>query len=112
MTTVSDIPDAYLMCRDLGHNWSAFDVRVHRRLREIERVLRCRTCTTLRTQVLTLDGYLMPGRSFYSYPEQRDARAEPYLRKGVGRLSVDDRAAIRVASTHHMTPRIDRRKHA
>ncbi len=100
--SLEQIPDEYLICRDLCHNWQPSDVRINRRAREIERVLRCRNCSTIRTQVLTLDGYLISGQSFYTYPEQQDADADPYVLKGVGRLSVDDRAAIRVLSTEYM----------
>jgi hypothetical protein len=40
--------------------------------------------------------------SFYRYPEQLDPDAEPHVLKGVGRLSVDDRARIRVLDTNQM----------
>jgi hypothetical protein len=70
--------------------------------REIQRILICRTCETQRTQVLSLDRYLIPGRSFYRYPEQQDPDADPYCLRGIGRLPVDDRAAIRVMSTQQM----------
>lgn len=99
---IEEIPDDYLLCRDLGHLWQPSDVRISRRQREIERVLRCHNCSTLRTQVLTLGGYLIPGRSFTRIPEQQDLDADHYVLKGVGRLSVDAWAAIRVMSTQHM----------
>jgi len=48
------------LARDPGNNWQPHGVRVHRRAGEIERVLLCPNCETLRTQVLSLDGYLLP----------------------------------------------------
>jgi hypothetical protein len=54
---------------------------------------------------LTLDGYILPGESHYQYPENQDPDAEPYVLKGVGRLSVDDRARIRVMDTSAMKPK-------
>jgi hypothetical protein len=64
---VEDIADAYLLCRDLGHDWQPFDVHITRR--EIQRSLRCQHCPTIRHQTLTRDGYIIPGRSRYEYPE-------------------------------------------
>jgi hypothetical protein len=97
--TVNDIPDQYLMCRDLGHNWLPHDVKVSRKAGEIHRILRCANCPTRRVQVLTLDGYRV--RSRYEYPEQQDSEAIPYVLKGMGHLSVDDLAAIRVQDIAH-----------
>jgi len=89
--TVDDIRDEYLLCRDLGHAWAPYDVRVSRKAGQIERVLQCRSCPTQRVQILDLDGYNK--RSKYDYPEG-------YLLKGIGHLSVDDRAHVRVMSTN------------
>jgi hypothetical protein len=97
---IDGIPDGWLQCRDLGHSFAPHQVKVSRKRGEIHRILKCRNCPTLRVQVLTLDGYRV--RSRYEYPEQQDSEATPYVLKGVGHLSVDDNAAIRVASTQHM----------
>lgn len=91
--TIDDIPAEYLICRDLGHAWAPHDVKISRKFGEIHRVLRCRSCPTERTQVLSIDGGLKKNK--YEYPEH-------YTLRGVGRLSVDDRAHIRVASTQVM----------
>lgn len=91
--SINDIADGWLACRDLGHAFAPHDVKVSRKLGQIHRILLCRNCGTLRTQILTLDGYRV--RSKYEYPDG-------YLLHGVGHLSVDDRAAIRVMSTQHM----------
>ena len=100
--SVDDISDTYLICRDFGHFWKPYDVTINRKAGEIQRILVCGNCPTQRTQVLTLDGYLIPGRSFYRYPEQLDHDADPYCLKGFGRLSVDDRARIRVLDTNNI----------
>lgn len=91
--TIDDIPTEYLICRDLGHAWAPHDVKISRKYGEIHRVLQCRQCPTQRTQVLGIDGGLKKNR--YEYPEH-------YTLRGVGRLSIDDRAHIRVASTNVM----------
>ena len=55
-----------------------------------------------RVQVLRLDGYVVPGKSHYVYPEQQDSHAEPYALKAIGRLTVSDNTAIWVLSTQQM----------
>jgi len=59
---VDQTPDEYLPCRDGNPTTCAS----HRRAREIECVLLCANCETLRTQVLSLDGYLL--QNWYLYP--------------------------------------------
>lgn len=102
INTINDIADEYLGCRDWGHSWVWVDikyVRERRRIIEIHRIFRCRECGTHRVQVLDPDWYIIPGRSHYTYPEQADTEAQPYLLKGVGHLSAADRAKIRGMST-------------
>lgn len=91
--SIDDIPDEFLLCRDLGHAWAPFDVKISRKYGEIHRVLQCRSCPTQRTQILSMDGSIM--RSKYEYPEN-------YVLTGVGRLSSADRAHVRVMSTNTM----------
>ena len=91
--SIDDIPDEFLLCRDLGHAWAPHDVKISRKFGEIHRILQCRSCPTQRTQILDMDGYAK--RSRYEYPEG-------YVLRGVGRLSVADRAHVRVISTNHM----------
>ncbi|ORW33252.1 hypothetical protein AWB91_08990 [Mycobacterium paraense] len=97
---VEDIADLYLVCRDLGHTFRPYDVHITRT--EIQRSLQCANCGTIRHQALTKNGYIIPGRSRYEYPEQQDPDAEPYCLKGHGRMTVDDRAQIRVMSSQLM----------
>lgn len=92
--TIDDILDQFLACRDYGHAWRAHDVKIDRKYKEIHRVFSClHDCGTQRTQVLSPSGLIV--RSFYSYPDD-------YLLPGVGRLSINDRARIRVMGTEHM----------
>lgn len=94
--SIEDIPEEFLLCRDLGHAWAPHDVKISRKYGEIHRVLQCRSCPTQRTQILEMDGSIK--RSRYEYPEG-------YVLSGVGHLSIADRASIRVASTNHMKAR-------
>ena len=97
---IQDIPDEYLLCRDLGHSWAPHDVRVSRKAGEIHRILQCRSCPTQRVQILDMNGYRKSSK--YVYPEDMDKEATPYKLKGVGHLRIDDLAAIRVMSTNRL----------
>jgi hypothetical protein len=99
-STIDDIPDAYLLCRDLGHAWAPHDVKISRKFGEIHRILQCRSCPTQRVQVLDMNGYRL--RSKYVYPEDVNSEAAPYKLHGIGHLSVDDRANVRVMSTNQI----------
>jgi len=99
MSSINDIPDEYLACRDLGHAFQPWDVRRFRQ--EYERVLRCSRCSTFKTQVLDRRGYIQ--RSWYQYPEQQMENGHAaYVLKGIGRMTVDMRAEIRVMSSEQM----------
>jgi hypothetical protein len=94
---VDDIADVFLGCRDYGHAWRAHDVRIARKAAEIHRVFEClHGCGTQRTQVLNTAGYLV--RNFYVY-------ADGYVLVGAGRLTAEQRAQIRVASTNYLKAR-------
>ena len=87
-------PDGYERCRGLGHRFDdPYDVHVTRS--DIQLSLRCPHCGTIRHQTLTRQGYIIPGANKYEYPEMQDPDAEPYCRKGHGRITVDDRAEWR-----------------
>lgn len=82
------MPDEFLACRDLRHNWQLA------RLVEVkggfERTLWCRSCKTNRHQVLSRSGEILSS-SAHDYPVG-------YLLKGIGRVDVDGRAAMRKES--------------
>jgi len=72
------------------HAWEAYTATVGRnkimRRREINQVLRCTRCATLKTRVMTTSGELL--RNSYSYPEG-------YLLKQHGPMTPADREWIR-----------------
>jgi hypothetical protein len=93
-TTIEDIADQFLACRDFGHAWRPHDVKIDRRQHEIHRIFYClHECGTQRTQVLSSDGYIV--RNFYTYPDG-------YVLQGLGRLNASDRARIRVMGTSYL----------
>jgi hypothetical protein len=89
---IEALPDAYLLCRELGHTWKPW--RASTDGRAYDRVLKCPRCKTERHQVLTMRGHVVSNR--YEYPER-------YLTKGLGSLSGDDRDSLRLASLTRST---------
>lgn len=93
--TRADISSDFVLCRDLTHSWQPFTAAVIKngvtQRKEIHRVLTCQRCATKRTQRLSSRGEIL-GNS-YSYPQG-------YVLVGAGRLSVDDRAALRLRSVN------------
>lgn len=88
-TALTVMSDAHLHCRDFGHSWRSHSARYLPDQRVYERTLRCSRCRTLRNQWISERGdYLRTG---YKY-------AAHYQMRGVGRLTVDHRAQLRLAS--------------
>ena len=85
-----DLPDSYLMCRDIGHTWRPYTARVNPQ-GGYDRALRCSRCKTTRTQTLNSRG--MPVSSHYTYPDGYQSPA------GTGRIDGEGRGALRLAST-------------
>jgi hypothetical protein len=85
---VQNMPDAHIECRDFGHSWKP-QTATWLDDGTIERVLACSRCTTRRYQALDRKGYILS--SHYAYPEH-------YLIEGVGRLTADDRAMVRISN--------------
>jgi hypothetical protein len=77
--------DDQLLCRDLQHSWSPYTAE--RTKDGFLRRLHCDRCTTLKDQHLDRDGYIV--RTSMIYPVG-------YIRPGEGRLTREDRAALRV----------------
>lgn len=66
-----NLPDNYLMCRDLKHAWDVhFDFFVNPKTKEVERKLRCIRCDMIRVEkyVQTSNG-LDKIRNIYGQPE-------------------------------------------
>lgn len=91
-----DITDAighmrpeHLLCRDHGHVWKPFNVETLPRRAGYIQTLRCGRCTMERARYVDRDGYLSGNR--YTRPDG-------YVIAGLGNLTPDDKAAIRLAS--------------
>lgn len=84
-----ELPDKFLHCREMNHNWRPFDVGSHKD-GGYERTLRCSRCYTRKVQHLDSAG--MPvGGTRYEYPEG-------YQSDGLGRIVGEGRGALRLAS--------------
>lgn len=77
--------DDQLLCRDLQHSWSPYTAR--RDGKGFLRTLKCIRCGATKDQHLDESGYIL--RSSMIYPPG-------YVRPGEGRLTRDERAALRV----------------
>ena len=82
------LTQTYRQCRDFGHAWAAYTARWDKEVKAFHRVLRCARCETERSQWVSQTGSL--GSNSYYYP---DGYSAP---KGVGRLTADERAEIRL----------------
>lgn len=83
-----ELPDSYLLCRDIGHSWRPF--RAFVQADGYRRTMRCQRCTTERHQDLSLRGHVLS--SSYSYPEGYQAP------KGTGYLAGEQRDGLRLES--------------
>ena len=93
---MSELSVEATVCRDLMHSWrphTAYETRDRRKLVGYERVLKCRTCGTERTDKLNTWGGIV-GRT-YAYPDG-------YLVKGVGRFSGEYKDAARLANVKRL----------
>lgn len=85
---LSAMPDSHLLCRDFGHGWRPWSAEWIPQRRQYAEHLVCTRCQTVRTRLLDEWGAQL-GQG-YTYPEG-------YLVKGLGRLTGDDRNAVRLA---------------
>lgn len=92
-----ELTDAYLLCRDIGHQWRAYTARYVPEQNGYERTLRCGRCQTERRQTLSLNGHVTSGS--YSYPE---GYQQPH---GSGRLTGDAKDALRIESVMRLIGR-------
>jgi hypothetical protein len=90
---VESMPDTHIECRDFGHSWRPL-AATWLDGGNLERVLTCARCSTRRYQILDRQGYVLSGH--YAY-------ADHYLIEGIGRMTADDRAAVRLASIQRST---------
>jgi hypothetical protein len=82
-----ELPDAYLMCRELMHSWKPRSAGWLAGERVFERVIRCSRCKTEKHQTLSSSGEVLS--SHYVYPDG-------YLAKNLGRIVGDGRDALRL----------------
>ena len=82
----------YLPCRDFGHSWKPVTASKEPN-GSIKRVLACARCETERHQILDRKGFVLS--NFYTY-------ANGYLIAGVGRLTVADKALLRITNILNM----------
>lgn len=97
-----ELPEAFIQCRDFGHNWRAYRAFYDEREKGYRRVIQCTRCTTERTQLLDLDGSVRSG--YYVHPDG-------YLKPaGTGVLDAGGRASLRLISTLKLIERGDELK--
>jgi hypothetical protein len=94
-----ELPDAFIRCRDFGHNWRPFRAFYDEQERGYRRVIKCRGCGTERAQMLDLDGAVRSG--YYVHP---DGYLKPH---GTGVLDAGGRATLRLVSTLRMIEHAD-----
>jgi len=85
----------HLQCRDFGHSWRPRTARWIETEKCYETELRCQRCTSIRLRYLSARGDIISSR--YQY-------ADGYTVKGLGRLTGDDRAQIRLESVLRFMP--------
>lgn len=88
---VGDMPAEHVHCRTLGHVWA------HRTVVRVkgggyEQTLGCRTCATTKIQQISRTGVILGSSTNYT---------PGYLLKGLGRLNVNTKAIVRLASLEH-----------
>lgn len=99
-TFAESLPDRYLSCRELGHQWRAWRAQWDASARAFERELRCGRCKTTRAQLLDSRGHVLSNR--YTYPTGYQAKGV----EGAVRVSRD---VFRLESiTRYLTPKDER----
>lgn len=81
------LPQDFLLCRTWQHSWDPETSTVQRRGGHIHWGVECSICGTVRTCIMTARGEIVGNR--YDYPEG-------YQSAGMGRISRDGRAQIRM----------------
>jgi len=66
-TWADDLPERFLLCRDMGHSWKPYTASYEATARQYRRVLRCGRCHTERVQMLSTSGHIEAGH--YVYPD-------------------------------------------
>lgn len=93
------LPEAFLLCRDLGHQWGPYRGWHDRRQREYVQVLMCGRCRAERIRHLDYSGRRVS--QSYAYPDDYLAPA------GSGVLTADGRADLRLVSLMRLIDETD-----
>jgi hypothetical protein len=93
----------YIQCRDYLHAWRPFTCQWMPSFNVYEAREQCMRCGTIRVREMDRRGHVLS--KHYEYPDG-------YSLKGFGRLSVDDRDSIRLASILNLVEKKEERKHA
>ena len=94
---VEELPDTFLQCREMGHNWRPFTASRYRDGGFL-RVLRCSRCYCKKEQDLSSTGMILSTQ--YKHPEG-------YLIHGVGQLVGEERGTLRLESVTRIIRDID-----
>jgi hypothetical protein len=97
-TAVAAMSIDNLHCRDYGHSWRPHDVHVLARKQGYVQELLCARCGTSRIRAMDRWGMIIASQ--YRH-------ADGYLISGLGRLSMEDRGVIRVASVRDALAEIE-----
>ena len=84
---IKQMADEHLHCRDYGHTWTHYTVKSHSS--GYEQALLCTRCEAQRVRLLDLRGRVVS--NYYRYPDG-------YRVEGLGYMSVEDKAQVRLAS--------------
>lgn len=84
---VAEMPVNNLLCRDLGHAWSAYSAE--RVGKAFVSSLRCIRCKTIKERMITGEGFLNGTKFKYT---------DGYLIKGIGRATIGVRSIMRLES--------------
>lgn len=95
-----ELPEEFLMCREMGHRWLPHDAEEHDD-KSFTRVLRCPRCRTRKIQDITARGAIE--RTRYQHPDG-------YLHEGMGRIAGDGRGILRLESIKRTITKKDARK--
>lgn len=100
---IERMTDNYLQCRDWGHSWRPYTASWDTAERCYISRLRCSRCRTQRVRYIGQAGQLLG--SHYDY-------AAGYLVQGLGRLTGEDRAVLRLASVQRVLVEDTAEEHA
>jgi hypothetical protein len=95
----ADLPDTFLLCREIGHNWRPFFARWDVDENAYQRTLRCQRCKTQRHQWMSYSGSMLGNQYEYT---------EGYQHKGLGRIVGEGRDRIRLESITRLVEKLGR----